>query len=63
MKQHRKLAPAALTHVARGAATTGGAFSGFSFCIMVGCCRFFFLYCGSMKTALATQLCQTTLYR
>ncbi|KAI9991391.1 hypothetical protein PInf_019072 [Phytophthora infestans] len=27
MKQHRKLAPAALTHVARGAATTGGAFS------------------------------------
>ncbi|KAK1938072.1 hypothetical protein P3T76_009222 [Phytophthora citrophthora] len=43
MKQHGKLAPAALTSVARGAATTGGAFSGF-----------FFLYCG-IKTALATQ--------
>ncbi|OWZ09678.1 hypothetical protein PHMEG_00017574 [Phytophthora megakarya] len=43
MKQHGKLAPAALTAVARGAATTGGAFSGF-----------FFLYCG-IKTALATQ--------
>ncbi|KAL3662928.1 hypothetical protein V7S43_011875 [Phytophthora oleae] len=43
MKQHGKLAPAALTSVARGAATTGGAFSGF-----------FFLYCG-IKTAIATQ--------
>ncbi|KAG7390014.1 hypothetical protein PHYPSEUDO_008976 [Phytophthora pseudosyringae] len=43
MKQHGKLAPAALSSVARGAATTGGAFSGF-----------FFMYCG-IKTALATQ--------
>jgi hypothetical protein len=43
IKQHGKLAPAALSSVARGAAVTGGAFSGF-----------FFLYCG-VKTALATQ--------
>ncbi|KAE8894011.1 hypothetical protein PF005_g13932 [Phytophthora fragariae] len=43
MKQHGKLAPAALGAIARGAATTGGAFSGF-----------FFMYCG-IKTALATQ--------
>lgn len=43
MKQQGKLAPAALSSVARGAATTGGAFSGF-----------FFLYCG-IKTALTTQ--------
>ncbi|KAG6574766.1 Inorganic pyrophosphatase 3 [Phytophthora cinnamomi] len=43
MKQHGKLAPAALSTIARGAATTGGAFSGF-----------FFMYCG-IKTALATQ--------
>ncbi|EEY56515.1 uncharacterized protein PITG_10053 [Phytophthora infestans T30-4] len=43
MKQHGKLAPAALSSIARGAATTGGAFSGF-----------FFMYCG-IKTALTTQ--------
>ncbi|CAH0474996.1 unnamed protein product [Peronospora belbahrii] len=43
MKQHGKLAPAALHTIARGAAVTGGAFSGF-----------FFLYCG-IKTALTTQ--------
>ncbi|UIZ27540.1 hypothetical protein KXD40_005418 [Peronospora effusa] len=43
MKQNGKLAPAALSTIARGAAVTGGAFSGF-----------FFLYCG-IKTALATQ--------
>ncbi|KAL4086677.1 hypothetical protein PRIC1_013739 [Phytophthora ramorum] len=42
-KTHGKLAPAALSSVARGAAVTGGAFSGF-----------FFMYCG-IKTVLATQ--------
>uniref|UniRef100_M4C3U1 Uncharacterized protein n=1 Tax=Hyaloperonospora arabidopsidis (strain Emoy2) TaxID=559515 RepID=M4C3U1_HYAAE len=44
MKQHGKQpSAAALSFVTRGAAVTGGAFSGF-----------FFLYCG-IKTALATQ--------
>ncbi|KAG7388039.1 hypothetical protein PHYBOEH_008022 [Phytophthora boehmeriae] len=43
MKTHGKLAPAALSSVARGAGATGGAFSGF-----------FFAYQG-IKTALVTQ--------
>ncbi|CEG38795.1 uncharacterized protein PHALS_08848 [Plasmopara halstedii] len=43
MKKQGRLSSDALSSVARGAATTGGAFSGF-----------FFLYCG-IKTAVATQ--------
>lgn len=68
MKQHGKLAPAALGTIARGAATTGGAFSGWGhkygdvgWCcayillmIVVVAGSFFFMYCG-IKTALATQ--------